>query len=115
MGTLASVTPGPPALSVMLLVSTAGDHFYKEAWSAQCSLALSTRVYLEQHNFPCAEDREQISISLWLKGSATYTAGGQLNCLQISANEWNYRNQSPIYSILAADLIVLEAARRRVL
>lgn len=55
-----------------------------------------------------AEDGQQISISLRIKGArSTCAAGGQFNCLQISANEWGSRNQSPIYSILAADLIVL--------
>ena len=43
------------------------------------------------------------------KRSTLYlSAGGQFNCLQISANEWGSRNQSPIYSILVADLIVLK-------
>ena len=117
MGTPVSVTPGPPALRVTLFVywAAATDHPHKRPASTQSSLALCTQEYLENHSSMCAEDREQISISLWLKGSATYAAGGQLNCLQISANEGNCRNQSPIYSILAADLIVLKVARRRVL
>lgn len=93
----------------------AGAHLDQEACIRTEPLGPVYLSILQNHNSACAEDRPHISGSLWLEGSATDTAGGQLNCLQISANEWNCRNQSPIYFIFAADLMALNAARRRVL
>lgn len=83
---------------------------------SETSLALGTEVYLENHNPNVGRDREQISISLWLKGVA-YTAGWQLNCLQMSANECNRRNQKSISNLFHSYSWsqVLKAARRRVL
>lgn len=110
--------PEPPDLSRKLFTSPGlllVTSFPMSSVPGESRLALFTQVYLENHNYTFAEDGEQISTSLWLKGAATYTAEGQLNWLQISANEWNCRNQSPIYSILVADFIVLKAARRRAL
>ena len=69
---------------------------------------LLTQSELENHNPNiCRGWAANLNQPQDKRGMLYLCCRGQFNCLQIYANEWGSRNQSPIYPILAADLTVL--------